>query len=1197
MAEIKWTAAQRDAIEAGGRNIYVAAAAGSGKTAVLTRRIIERICSPEIRADISRMLIVTFTRAAADELKSRIGAAIEKEKLDNPGDRHLRRQALLLPCAKISTVHSFCLDLIRANFRELGLPSDFHAADETVENRIFSDTAEELISDYYEGKISGEYAIENFRLFVNTFGSATDDEALPKTVGALYRSLCDTPDGIESLSHYGELYRSAAKADFMTTPWGEPIRRYLSSAVKYYEEIFSRALAYIGENPEYAPYEETLSGELALLRSLDAENMSYDELCDKINGYTPAKIGTLRRGTEKSPEILFFVAQRDAFKAEMKSLRSEYFCFSAADIAASFEFTARAAADLRRFLLLFDARFSEEKRRKKLITFADMERYALTLLWDRENDGKTDIARAVSEQFDEIYVDEYQDINAVQNKIFSLVSRGDNFFAVGDIKQSIYGFRGGRPDIFKGMTDSAQKYRADMGEGEAKVFLSENFRSCSEVLGYANRVFAKLMNVEGASGYGEDERLVCGRREGSAPVEICVVEKETTAADDISSEADYVAAKIRSLIGQPKRDGELIKPGDIAILLRSAERKAPQFERALKKYGIPCESTGTGDFFENPEVLLAFSLLNTVDNPSKDAYLAATLKSPLYGVTLDELIYIRRSHSGGSLYEALKSFTESTGFAKGERFLADNAKYRSLASALPADKLIWQIYTETGILCLPHGADIAGKEVARANLMQFYRWSMDYGGGNICGLHSFLGFIEDAIESGRKITQEGAEERYDCVKITTIHSSKGLEYPICFLCDCAAAISDKDAAKSVLFSPELGIAPKIPSENGFYLLDTPLRRSLICARRTEISHEESRLLYVALTRARERLFITAQVPAKAGDTADDIYDTARSPEFSIKHDAYSLYLLATAPNYLNMLLCACPNAPEMKLNTVRADTGGETAEQSATETQAGEDILPYQAEVAVRRLDFEYAYGDMTKIPSKLSVSKLYPTIFDEDDGSAAYEETAEEEATEEAASEIKIPKFLMDEPDEDATAAQRGTAMHTFMQFADFDNVYRSGIEAERDRLIEQGYLFASDREKLDIGRLSAFFSGETARMIREAKRVYREKRFLLNYPAALFTEDEEKKKRYAGEEVLVQGVIDCVIFDKNGETVLIDYKTDSFRRGTDAEYIKETLRRRHRLQLGYYKYACEKMFGKPVSRVLIYSFALGDAVEIYDL
>lgn len=1193
MAEIKWTAAQRDAIEASGRNIYVAAAAGSGKTAVLTRRIIERICSPGIHADISRMLIVTFTRAAADELRGRIGAAIEEEKLKSPDDRHLRRQALLLPCAKISTVHSFCLDLIRANFRELGLPSDFHAADETVENRLFSDTAEELISDYYDGKISGEYAIEDFRLFVNTFGSATDDEALQKTVGALYRSLCDTPDGIESLSHYTELYMSAAKADFMATPWGEPIKRYLCSAFKYYEEIFSRALAYIGENPEYAPYEETLSGELALLRSLDAGNMGYDELCDKINGYTPAKIGTLRRGTEKSPEILFFVAQRDAFKAEMKSLRSEYFCFSAADIAASFEFTARAAADLRRFLLLFDARFSEEKRRKKLITFADMERYALTLLWDRKNDAKTDIARAVTEQFDEIYVDEYQDINAVQNKIFSLVSRGDNFFAVGDIKQSIYGFRGGRPDIFKGMTDRAKKYRADMGEGEAKVFLSENFRSCSEVLGYANRVFSKLMNVEGASGYGEDERLVCGRREGSAPAEICVVEKETTAADDISSEADYVAAKIRSLIGQPKRDGELIKPGDIAILLRSAERKAPQYERALKKYGIPCESMGTGDFFENPEVLLAFSLLNTVDNPSKDVYLAATLKSPLYGVSLDELIYIRRSHGGGSLYEALKSFTESTGFAKGERFLSDNAKYRALASALPADKLIWQIYTETGLLCLPNDTDTAGREIARANLMQLYRWSMDYVGGNICGLHSFLGFIEDTIESGKKITQEGAEERTDCVKITTIHSSKGLEYPICFLCDCAAAISDKDAAKGVLFSPELGIAPKIPSENGFYLLDTPLRRSLICARRTEISFEESRLLYVALTRARERLFITAQVPAKANAATEDIYDTARSPEFSIKHDAYSLYLLATAPNYLNMLLCACPHAPEMKLKTVRAELSGETAEYITAVTQTNDDILPYQAEVAVRRLDFEYAYGDMTKIPSKLSVSKLYPTIFDEDDGSASYEEATAEEVS----SEIKIPKFLMDEPDEEATAAQRGTAMHTFMQFADFDNVYRSGIEAERDRLAEQGYLFASDREKLDLGRLAAFFSGKTAKMIREAKHVYREKRFLLNYPASLFTEDEKKKKLYAGEEVLVQGVIDCVIFDKNGEAVLIDYKTDSFRRGTDAEYIRETLRRRHRLQLGYYKYACEKMFGKPVSHVFIYSFALGDAVEIYDL
>lgn len=1191
MAEIKWTAAQRDAIEASGRNIYVAAAAGSGKTAVLTRRIIERICSPDVRADISRMLVVTFTRAAADELKGRIGAAIESEKLKAPSNKHLRRQAMLLPCAKISTVHSFCLDLIRANFRELGLPSDIRAADETVEKRIFSDTAEGLISDYYDGKIGGEYAIEDFCLFVNTFGSATDSEALPKTISMLYKSLCDTPDGLESLSHYIELYKNAAKVDFMTTPWGLPIRRYISSAIEYYSEIFRRALSYISENPEYEPYSKTLSGELELMHSIDADNMSYGELSEIINGYSAAEIGRLARGTEKSPELLFFVEQRNAFKSEMAELKDRYFCFSEADIAASFEFAARVAADLRRFILLFEARFSEEKRRKKLITFADMERYTLALLWDRERDGKTAIAQAVSEQFDEIYVDEYQDINAVQNKIFSLISRGDNFFAVGDIKQSIYGFRGGRPDIFKAMTDAARKYHPDMSEGEAKVFLSENFRSCAEVLDYTNKIFSKLMNVDGGGGYGEDEALVCGRHEKSAPIELCIVEKQTTHADDISSEADYVASRIRALIGQPKGDGEPIKPGDIAILLRSADSKAPQFERALKKHGIPCESTGTGDFFKNPEVLLAFSLLNTVDNPSNDVYLAATLKSPLYGITLDELIYIRKSH-GGSLFEALKCFTADTGFAKGKRFLSDNAKYRALAAALPADKLIWQIFTETGLFCLPAGADTAGKELARANLMQLYRWSMSYAAGNICGLHSFLEFIEDTISNGKKITQEGAEERSDCVKITTIHLSKGLEYPVCFLCDCAAAIFDKDAIKSVLFNTELGIAPKMPSENGFYLMDTPLRRALICKRRTELAFEESRLLYVALTRARERLFITAQVPAKANVTAEEIYDTEHSLDFITKSDAYSLYLLATAPNYLNMLLCACPHAAELKVKTVRAiESEGEEEQVERAERQS-EDILPYSAEAAVRRLDFEYEYKDMTKIPSKLSVSKLYPTIFDENDGSASCEAESEDEVL-----DVKLPKFLMGEADSDVTASQRGTAMHAFMQFADFDNVYSGGVEAEIDRLIESGFLFAADREKLDVSRLSAFFSGDTARMIMEARRVYREKRFLLNYPAALFTDDEEKKKRYENEEVLVQGVIDCAILDKNGEMVLIDYKTDSFGDKASVEYIKETLRRRHRLQLGYYKYALEKMFGLPVSHVLIYSFALNEAVEIYDL
>ena len=294
-----------------------------------------------------------------------------------------------------------------------------------------------------------------------------------------------------------------------------------------------------------------------------------------------------------------------------------------------------------------------------------------------------------------------------------------------------------------------------------------------------------------------------------------------------------------------------------------------------------------------------------------------------------------------------------------------------------------------------------------------------------------------------------------------------------------------------------------------------------------------------------------------------------------------------------MLLLACPCAPEMTVNIVHGENEEEIEGDSTNEAPADDGILPYQAEKAVLRLDFEYQYADMTKIPSKLSVSKLYPAVFDEDDGSKVYEDQTEESTD----IEQKIPKFLMDEPEEDASAAQRGTATHTFMQFADFDNIYRNGIEAERERLIASGFLFAADREKLDMRRIAAFFEGDMARMIREAKRIYREKRFLLNYPASLFTEDAEKKRRYNGQEVLVQGVIDCVLFDKNDEMILIDYKTDSFRRGTDAQYIREILRRRHRTQLGYYKYACEKMFGHPVSHVLIYSFALGEAVEIFDL
>lgn len=1186
MAEIEWSTAQRQALEADGRNICVSAAAGSGKTTVLTNRITRRICSPEIRADISRMLVVTYTHAAADELKSRLGKAIDAAREKAPFDRHLARQALLLPCAKISTVHSFCLDLIRANFRELDIPSDIHVADETVVERIRTEICEELISDYYDGKITGEYAMENFRRFVCTFGSPENPDALIKTVCSLYDKLGETPDGTDTLDFYAAECENARGKDFFSTKWGMQIKKYLSSAIKYYKNIYTAALEYIGENPEFAPYYDAFSSDMDVMRLLDTENITYGRAASVLGEYTAEKLGRLKPKTEKTGEILFFTEVRNDFKAEIKKLCEGYFCFSDEAVSSALDFTAQAARDLKKFLSAFDMRFSDEKKQKKIITYADMERFALKLLWDRENDDKTDIARAVSERTDEIYVDEYQDTNPVQHKIFSLISRGDNLFVVGDMKQSIYGFRGSFPEIFKSMTDSAVKYGTDTGKTPAKIFLSENYRSYAEILGYTNGVFEKLMNVEGACGYGEDEKLVCGKKKGYEKVNICIVEKKTKATDEISSEAEFTARRIRELIGTKKADGSVLSAGDIAILLRDAKTKSAAYEKALKKYGIPCENTKTDSFFENPEVLLAYSLLNTVDNPSRDAYLAATLKSPLYGFTLDELIYIRRKTKSGTLFEALKAFVSDTGFEKGERFLSDNKKYRALSAALPIDKLIWQIYTETGLFCIPYTNEggTARAQTARANLMQLYRWSSDFANGT-GGLHDFLQFVGDAMESGKKIKETGAAERTDCVKVVTVHSGKGLEYPVCFLCDCNKAIEDKNAGDNVLFDHEFGIAPKIPSENGFYTFDTPLCSALRMKRKSDIVFEETRLLYVAMTRAKERLFITAQAEPKKDATLEEIYATGK---YLLKSRFYSFYQLYNSGGYLDMVLSACPVSPDMEMGFFNesGEIEGEICDGTAHDEN---DISESEAEEIVGRLDFSYKYADMTKIPSKLAVSKLYPTVLDDDDTSAAID--GEEKA------ETKMPRFMMESGGEDATAAERGIAIHTFMQFADFAAVMQNGIEAERERLIEKGFLFAADRERLDMKKLAAFFAGDTAKMILNARKVYREKRFLINYPAELFTQDKEKAALYSGQEVLVQGVIDCVLFNENDEIILIDYKTDSFAKGTPPDYIRSTLRERHKLQLGYYKYACEQMFKKAVAHVLVYSFALNEAVEIYDL
>ena len=1199
IGKVNWTPSQSDAIHVGGRSIAVSAAAGSGKTAVLTRRIIEKVCAADGMGDLSRILVVTFTKAAASELVSRISDALSEELANNPQNKHIREQSMRVSSAHISTIHSFCLDLIRTNFQKLGIPADFSAADETEIKLMMQSIAEELISDHFEGELRpNEEMIEDFAYFAETFGEITRTEKLGETIIEIYRSLSSTVDFLDSIEKYRKQMEDALANGFDGSPWEIAIRNYLESFLLHNQRIYADAMAYIAENDVIAKYEDAFGYDQSFLeRALFfvQSGKSYAEIGEFLSTYMPPKLAIIR-GLAKENKLEFYKGARSDFAKGLRHISSTYYSYAEDAVKASLGGTAQALRDLACFLRNFHKRFSEEKKRRHLITFGDMEHYALALLWDKKHDAPTELACSLQASYDEIYIDEYQDTNEIQDKIFTLISKEDNRFNVGDIKQSIYAFRGAESSIFSKLLDARPKYTQECDAKAVKIFLSENFRSTSEVLAFCNGVFEKLMNVGGAM-YGDDERLNCGSgKHGELPA-VYLLPKETKnkfereeeqSEDTPVTEADFIADEIANyLSGKKLLNGAAVKPSDIVILLRSASTTAAVYENALKKRGIPCRNSAAIEFFESAEVLLVISLLSVIDNPFRDIYLAAALKSPLYGVTLDELLYIRRYQKEGSLFDALRTFTEETHFAKGEKFLRDRDRYAALAAELPCDEMIWQIYHETGlfsIIASDQERAIYEIEQAKSNLITLYDYARSFERGGFKGLSGFISFINDVIVGKAKMDISQFSSPGEVVDIMTIHKSKGLEFPICFLAGASRRFHFPETKEKTVYNSRLGVTVKLPSESGMARMTTPLREASLLDLKYHAISEELRILYVALTRAKEKLFITASVD-------EDDAEKMLSPDgaLALESKYFSEYALRHASHYFDLIMASVVGREDLCRIEIPKITECEASLPPLEETPKDEKedgITLYEAKKMVReRLDFVYPYLRMTKIPSKLSVSKLHPTVLDES------EEGAAELATGTPAP--SMPNFLRREEDEVFTAAERGTAMHTFMQFCDFQLVREKGVRAEIDRLAEKQFIFHSDKAKMDICKLERFFAGDLASEIYRSDRVFRERRFILKFPAKLFTLHKDDPL-LDEEKLLVQGVIDCAFFNDKNELILVDYKTDFFPKRTPREEVENTLRERHSQQLQYYRLACEHIFGVTPAHTLIYSFAIDDTVEI---
>ena len=1163
------TPEQRAAITSDGGTLLLSASAGSGKTFVLSSRVVYKLAHREKETRADRLLVVTFTRAAAKEMRTRITAKLDELVARFPDDAKLQRQKLLLSRAKITTIDSFCADLVRDNFDRLGLSPDFRIADETELAQIQDEALDELFEDY------DAQEDEEFAALSDSF-SLKDDSRLKGIVLGIYRRIRSNPFPLEWLQESFRLYREADELD--TTPWGLELRAQANRAIAYCAELYRRGFAFTEQNPvvydTLRPYHEAALEKLAaLLEELDG--CGWDEARGVLKAFKfPRKPVKKPEGFDKAlseeEDEKFLKPARSAVNGILKELLP---C-SEEEFWEDIRLQQPVLRKLCEVVERYSERMDANKREKNILDFPDLGIFAIRLLLEHREGQlhRTLVGEAVSQGIDEILVDEFQDVNQMQDMLFEAVSKDEtNLFLVGDIKQSIYRFRQASPEIFL----QKRAHYADFSTGSypARLTLAENFRSRPEVTGCVNYLFRQLMSEQlGELDYGEGEQLRAAASYLPHPDAQAELHLVDTAADDsdegrVAIEANYIGRKILSMLreGYPVtgEDGEL-RPctlSDFAILLRSKKDKAEVYAEQLMQLGLDVWTENTSGYFRSREVSLMLNLLRVIDNPLQDIPLLSVLLSPMYGFTADELAALRVLDRRAPLYlcvtssdsEHCREFVESLG------------KLREAAAVTSVEKLIQKIYDETLFYALFGAMESSEQKLANLRLLLSYAAGYERGSGR--GLSGFLRYIDTAEEANRDFECANIfTEHSSAVRIMTMHKSKGLEFPICFVANCAGRFNQRDLSSVYCLSNTHGFAMKLTVPELLKQYPTiPYLAAQLENKRALLS-EEMRVLYVAMTRAREKLILTI--------AADDPQQLVQKAAVQIgEGETLPFYPLYNARSYADWLLMGLLRHPDagdlrgeadcglspyeppsgdarcpLKVVLGGQESGEQELEQAQPALEADQETL-----AALRQnLGYRYPHTALSEIPAKLSVTQI-----------------AEHSRP---ASLTRRPQF---ERERGLTPAERGTATHQFIQFADFARA-ADDLEAEISRLRENGFIDPQQAASVDRKGLGALFHSDLAQRIRAARRVYRELDFFYDLDAAeVFPEQETE-----GEKILVQGIADCVL-DEGESLVIIDYKTDHAAREQIAE--------RYRGQLMLYKRAVEAMLGKPVSACILYAVSLG--------
>ena len=1152
---IKWNEAQRAAIDYEGKSLLLSAAAGSGKTATLTQRILELII--DHGADLSRMLIVTFTRDAAAELKVKIANKLTEAMADNPGLKSLEKQIQKLEGSAISTTHSFMLSELRPHFVTLSLPPDFSVADEAMLSEMRREIMLDVVNDFFD---EGE---SEFLRLADTLAGARDEEMLDEALLYVWDKLMCFGKNAEFLLF------DTYEGDFLLSPPMEALRHELDIMSRHFADQFAiaaRELALDGATEKYsagASYFEKFALSIE-------EKRGYTELRSHLNDFTEPDSPRMKNKTDA---YVAYMSARKEFRETVRDMRARYFSVSEEELMLLLEENRRINRALYRVISEFEKRFSEAKREKGKVDYNDMERLAVKL-FVREDGSPTPEAEAAAAKYDHIFIDEYQDTNRLQDMVYTAFSKNAQRFMVGDIKQSIYGFRGARPDIFRSYRELYEKK-----DGGDAIFMSENHRCDSGIIDFSNLVSDYMFRYS-ETPFSEEDKLICSKDggKGGDPAEVVIVKNSPD--ETLDPEAEYIADRIKDMISRETlRDGSSIRPRDVAILIRGGDFGV--YKDALSRRNIPV-NCGGGSFFERGEVLLILSLLQAVDNPTIDIPLCAVMKSPIGSFTISELVTIR----GGDdcpLWHSLIKYGEGEGHlaSRCRSFVSRINKYREMARSMPCHKLLVALITDCSMRSMT--SDFPGERLSRSiKTLSTYAASVGNDGGMLSDLLIYL----DGLMSSDSADDEGSA---DGVTISTIHASKGLEYPVCFIANTKTAFNKQDKNAGVVFDTENGVFMRLSDKKGLVRFDTPLRAAAGLKAERRGLDEEMRNLYVAMTRAREKLIITYLAPKKLSkaDAADGISDTAQKviaetkKRISAGYTEYSVFSAASLGQWI--LNCALMNMGDgsFTLNTASPEPMVEEAEENAAEFST-ENVKKYVSTLE-KRFSFVYDKAYLENIPAKLPVSGLRAGVLDGNDDDGEIETVPE-------------PRFISRK--KHTTAADAGTATHEFLQFCDFGRLEALGGEAEKQILLEKGFIHADKAELIRMDEIDKFISSSLFGRMKRALDVKREFRFNSMLPAWEFTEDKvlREKLRDEGVEICVQGVVDCLFKDENGNNVLVDYKTDRLtpEEMADVSLAQKKLTERHGHQLRAYQRLLEEMTGEKISEVLIYSLCLGDTITL---